>query len=522
MKNIAKIFSIANAAFILLALSACTGKSEGFIDRIPADEDFVVVGNVKNIIESIGGSVGNEKITVPSFATREMSRMDFDEFEDFLSKIKVSGVNFENMAIAGNYKDDMPVVIVRLDDEKKFKRMLGDDGFDDEDIADGTSFFIKKVKVIYDNGEFYGDYMEYAVAIRGGYAYFTSVSSISGVKARSVIERFIDGAESYPMSKNKIGQSIDKGDALAGVVRMPKELKSPDMDASMLDGYFCFLVKLDGNKLNGTISHLDENGEKADTKSIISYLDCEARLSSKALSYLGRKQQLVSAVSLKNVKWDKILEQVQENFYGSPAMYLSIAQGYLNNIDGTVAIGMGIDGGLDIIDAIDRSGKLSELPITLVIETKPGKAKGIFNDLTDLLDQFGIPYSKSGKSDVSISLPGDMGDYYLKYDGNLLVFSTMPINAYGDNPAVNEFGFNDYLAATGLVIEGKSEIMKDLGLSAYNINAFLTLDAKKSELNIELTIDGKYDEGILGQLLRIAMDCSANYNNNFQNNLYRP
>lgn len=511
MKISTKILLSSVFTALLAITTGCSDRSGALVDCIPADEEFALVGNIEDIVESLGGTIENNKISLPSFVTQELSGQDFEQYKEYISKIKDSGIACENVAIAANYKDYMPVFIVKVDDEKKFKRFAEDEGFDDEGEEDGIRFFLRREKSDY--GDYYRDH---AIGLKKGYAYYTQSSKYSDVKAQRVIERFIENAQEAPMSRTKIGNFISKGQTIGGAFKIPKEAKREMRNSGMsaeaaaiLDGYICFSAKLEGDKLTGNLCALDEDGKKIDfSKAYESYYDKNATVSSKALSYLNKKEQLVFAVSLKNVKWNKILDQASANMYGQSAMYIAIVKEYLNKIDGTVAMGFGFTGGLDALESLNRNplSAMSQISFTMVVETKPGKAKGVFNDITELLDNTGIAYSKSGKSNISMSLPENMGDYYMKYDENLLIISTNPIKESGDNPVVKGYDLDDFFSGIGLVLDGKSELMKDLGLSAYNVGAFIACDVKDNELKYELKINGKNKEGVLGQLVRLGMD----------------
>ncbi len=494
----------------LAAMCSCTSGSDDLLSKVPSDTEVVLIGDVKTVFESAGGTLTDSKVTMPSWLTEitdgdVINGKDLDEVNDF---IKNSGVNLDECMLAMKDKWGTPLIVVALDDQKKFVNYIEEKKYSEEDSKDGIVFYKEE-----DSG-----LSSSYVAIKDSYAYLMSAvyykeGSFDPVKG---ICRIIDEAKDSPFSKTSMAKYIS-GHVLGVSFKMPRylcrELKASGLPSDLVDlynGYVCLKGSLDSDDVEMEAKVFDENGKVKSMKDFSKMMNLNAKVSNKALSFMGKDESLVCATSLKDFKWSAYLDMIADmsGMPGSSRRQLGMVEDYLKNIDGTVAFGFGFTNGLESIYTLNYGRHvMNEIAFTLVVETKDGMAKKLMGDLEDLMMIASIPYEGSAsKGYFAVEIPGE-GTISEAAEGNFLVVSNHKIKQSKDNPTVKAFDFDDYLAAVACKLDKENKLMKDLGL---NNDVMLSYygDVKDMELTMKLEVKGGKGAGVLEKIGNMILTAS--------------
>lgn len=493
---------------VLTAMCSCSSSStDDLLSRVPSDSEIVIVGDVKTVFESAGGRVTDTRIVIPSWLSEMTDGVNSSEELELANDfIRNSGVNLDACVFTMKFNWNAPLVIFRLDDRKKFVNYIEDKKFNEFDEKDGVVFFKQEES----------DWSSY-VGLKDSYAYW--VQEVSGDRSFKPVKdicRIIDDAKDAPFSKTSMAKYI--ADNVLGVsVKMPamllRELRSSGFPASMLDlydGYLCIKGALDSDDVKIEAKMFDEEGKTKNLKGFADMIDLNGRISSKALSFMGKNESLVFASCLKDVNWDKYFDLIalSAHLSGVERRQFRVVQDYLNNIDGTIACGFGVTNGLESFVMIDRNRDvLQQIAVTIVVETKDDKAKRLMSDLEDLLEMASIPYEGSIANGFKIDIPGENAAISIASEGNFIVFSNHKIKRGNNNATVREFDFSDYIGAMALYLDKDNRLMKDLGLKNDVLFSYYG-DSKDMEMTMELKVKGGAGAGVIEKIGNMILTAS--------------
>lgn len=501
------------ACLMLLLVTACSNgsKMSDLLKKVPAETDMVVIGNVKTIIESLGGSVEGSSITLPSYINNELSESDADAYDNAKSFLKNSGINMDACAMMMDYNDGHPIVVFSLDDSKQFIRTIEDEGYREKDEEDGVVFYSKKVyESSYDS-----DYDNYGyVAIKDNYAYWIdSVWKGSDFKPMKALSNLIADASEKSFVKTKFCDYITSGNAAGAAFKLPRELRREMRDAGLpreiadiYEGVICLKGDLTNNEATITAKWLDEDGETKDFGMFNKYVNTKAKINPQVLSYMNKDDSFVYAVSMKDVDWDGYMDMIAETtrVSRSDKSVMTIVKSYLEKLDGTVAVGIGVTNGLESLAKIEQGRNVfNEFSMTVVCETKQGKAKGIINDMKGLLDSEHIEYNDKSNG-FSLNIPGEDAILYVEANDDVVVLSNQSIKK-GNNATVNNMNFGDYIAVAGIVLNKSNQLMRDLNVG-HGMKMSLAFDAENVEGTLNFAIGGSEQQGVIEKLTRIILD----------------
>ncbi len=494
----------------LLTVTSCSdSKMNDLLDQIPEDVDIVFVGNVKTVLESAGGSIKDGKIELPSFITNEMSASAEEKFDEVNDILKKSGLDPEAIAVFGNFDYSVPLVLFSISDNKKFVAAIENDGYDEKDSYDGMVIYAKKV---YEGSS--GEYDDYSyLGVKDSYAYFIERVWVgSKFKPKKTLERVVEDAKKSPFGASRFADYVTSGNAFGVCVRSPRELrtemKEMGVSSSVLDlynGVVCMQGSLENDKMSINLKMFDEDGKAIDLKGLENIFDLKAKISSGSLAYLGKNEQMVMAVSLKDMDWDKYLDACvgMIGISRSDQAMLPLVKSYLEKLDGTMAIGMGINDGLESVFNLGVEEKiLQQMSFTVVIETKDGQAAGVIKDLKGLLDSSETGY-KQTSTGVALDIPGENATIYFNAEGNNIVVSNNEIRKDNDNPTVKAFDFTDYLGAIAIYFNKDNKLFKDLKIDN-DVLLTASSDGEDFEGSLSLEIKGGDAKGIIAKIAKIV------------------
>jgi len=499
----------------LLTVSSCSNsKMNDLLDQIPEDMDIVFVGNVKTVLESAGGSIKDDKIVLPSFITNEMSANAEKKLNEVNDILKHSGLDPDAIAVFGNFDYSVPIVLFSITDNKKFVAAIEDEGYDEKDSNDGMVIYSKKV---YEGSSSEYDNYSY-LAVKDSYAYFIECVWVgSKFKPNKTLERIVEDAKESPFGASKFADYVTSGNAFGVCIRLPHELhtemKEMGVSSTVLDlynGVVCMQGSLENDKMSINLKMFDKDGKAIDLKGLEDIFDFKAKISSGSLAYLGKNEQLVMAISLKDMDWDKYLNACvgMTGISRSDQAKLPLVKSYLEKLDGTVAIGMGINNGLESVFSL-ATGKnmLQQMAVTVVIETKDGQAAGVVKDLKGLLDSTETSY-KQTKNGMTLNIPGQNASIYINAEGNNIVISNNEIRKGSDNSAVKAFDFTDDLGAMAIYFNKDNKLFKDLKIDN-DVLLTVSSNVEDFESSLRLEIKGGDTKGIIAKIAKIVTDIIA-------------
>lgn len=510
-KNLLKLCA---GLVLTLLVTACSKnpRMSALLEKLPADADVVVVGDLKTVVESAGGSVDGSKVKLSSFITDEMKGRAERELDELLDKVEDSGVDASACAGVGNFDDREPTYVFKIEDKEKFIQYIEDEDFDNDDEEDGVTYYLKE------NGNSYSTYGS-CIAIDGDVAYAVfDVWEGGDFNPVKHVRKIIRNAKEESFGSTKFADYIDNGNAFGMAIKMPKELKrelkkaglSNDL-ANLYTGVLCVRGSLDSDNAELNFKMFESDGKEKDTSALDKYMKTDGYINAKALAYLGEKDVFVYALSVKDVDWDKYLDDYVSNVGGDRAS-LAVVKSYLEKLDGTVALGIGLNDGITSMAKIERGKEvMKELPLTLVAETKEGKAKSIMNDLKALLKKQGVTFKSTSNYGLKIEMPDNNGSVNIASRGDLLIFSNHDIKESNSNPTVKAGGFDKANAVLALVLKKDNKLAKDLGLRS-DIQAIFSCDVKGMEGTLKLSMDGDKSVGIIGKMAKEVLEVVNNAN----------
>lgn len=492
--------------FLLVALTALLTascwKGGGLLDQIPAEADLVLTGNVQTIIESAGGSLEDSKLKLPGWLLGELPGDVHDGIDEINGFLKKSGINTDNAAMFMDIKKEMTVIVFSLDDKKLFVKKIEDLGFREKDDEDGVVYYEKS------DSRYWGDY----IAVKGSYAYYIPEADKDEKPVR-FLEDAIEEAHGKSFAKTSWGAYIASGNAMGFALNMTpfqRIMREEGMPAgllSMYDGVLCMRGDLTRDKCLFDIKFYDENGKDKMASLYKDYMDVNASIDSKALSYLGEDEFMVYAASMKDVDWDRYADMLLSGLSRSERAQANAVLGYLEKFNGTVAFGFGLAGGLDEIGemASDEDKILSNMSMTLVVEAKKGKADQLLNDLKGFMEQADVDFddNASGFTVDMARNAGMDGTIYAKTIGDFIVMANHPIKEGGSNPVVKTTKMSSCLQAFGIVLNKNNKLMRDLEMSD-DIIFTTTCMPRSMDMAMTLEIPGGKD-GFIAKAAKIVL-----------------
>lgn len=496
-----------------LATSCSNGKMGEMLDLVPVNSEVAIVGDVETVLKSAGGEFKDGEIKLPSNIENELPSSMSRELDNLNEMIHDAGINPEVACMAHNQKfiDYRNIFIFKVKNEDKLLSYLDDKRFREQDEDDGLTIYVKKEDSGWSSRNTY-------VGLKGSYIYvMPDVFMFSGseFEPERAMKKFVEAAKEESLGNTKAAKYVAEANAAGIVIHFSKEMRRemrrdiPSDMMNLFEGYICMRADLKDENLSITYKMFSEDGNERSMEDFAKLMNTEAKINPEALTYLSKDENQVMAVSLKDVKWNKYLDQISEaaEFSRSDKAIMDVISGYLKKVDGTVAVGYGMKGGVDGFIDIENGYKPFEtMSFTLVAETKDNKAKGVVNDLKTMMDSYGFPYEATSTG-FTIDIDNN-SKLYGEAKGNYVIFANHKIKQEG-SPAVKAINFSDYIAAGSFVFTKNSKLMTDLGINNDIIATFST-DAKSCEATFNIEIRGGKAKGFVGKLLGIIIDVVAN------------
>lgn len=500
---------------VIILTTACgSNRLAELLEHVPADADFVMTGDIKTILESAGGKVEGSEVKMPNYVGEMQSDREARNMEEALRWIKNSGIDVTSSALVGlKYQDQCPVVVFAIADKDKLKKALEVEGFKEKDEVDDVDIYVKK-----DEG--YSSYTRQSyVAIDGGYGYWIDKVYSDDNEGMKIMKQYLLSLSNRPMADTDMADYVSDGKAAGMIAKLPSELRRemakagvPEEMANLYSGYVCLNVKIDGDEAEARLKLFDANGKAKTTEDWGKMMDMKAKIDPEALAYMSPEECLVYAVSMKNVNWDKYMDQFASaaNLSRQDKSVLTVVKSYLEKFDGTVAIGVGLKNGKTSIEAIDKGEEvLNHLPVTIVAQTKEGKAASLIKDVKSLLGSQNEIFYTSTANGLRVNLPKNMGTLWFEAKDNMLILSSNPIKK-GSNPVAEHVNFQDYIFAAALHLGKDNPLMRDFDVKS-DLTATIAFDAEAGEAVLKLKMTGDGEAGLIERFLRSVIGMGKKY-----------
>ena len=500
---------------ILLATGCGSNNLAELLEHVPADADYVITGDIKTILESAGGKAEGSEVKMPDYIGTMQSDRDAREMEKDLQWLKNSGIDVTSGAVVFlKYQDRAPFIVFAITDKDKLEKALEVEGFNENDKVDDVDIYVKK-----DEGE-YGSYTRNSyVAIDGGYGYWIPDVWSDDDKGMKMIKQYLLSLSNNTMASTDIADYVSEGNVAGMIAKLPSELRRemakagvPEEMANLYSGYVCINSKLDGDEAEARLKLFDENGKAKTTEDWNKMMDIKAKIDPEALAYMSPEESLIYAVSMKNINWDKYMDQFDSSgrLSRQDKSFLTIVKSYLEKFDGTKAIGVGLKNGKASIEAIDRGEKvLDHLPVTIVAQTKEGKAASLIKDIKSLLGNQNELFYTSTSNGLRLTLPKEAGTLWLEAKDNMLILSTLPVKK-GSNPVAEHVNFQDYIFAAALHLGKDNALMRDFDIKN-DLTATLAFDAEEGELVLKVKMTGEGETGLIERFVRSVIGMGKKY-----------
>lgn len=501
---------------VIILTTACgSNRLAELLEHVPADADFVMTGDIKTILESAGGKAEGSEIKMPDYIGTMQSDRDAREMEKDLQWLKNSGIDVTSGAVVFlKYQDRTPFIVFAITDKDKLKKALEVESFNEKEKVDDVDIYVKK-----DEGG-YGSYTRNSyVAIDGGYGYWISDVWSDDDKGIKMIKQYLLSLSNHTMASTDMADYVSEGNVAGMIAKLPSELRRemakagvPEEMANLYSGYVCINSKLDGDEAEARLKLFDENGKAKTTEDWNKMMDIKAKIDPEALAYMSPEESLIYAVSMKNINWDKYMDQFDSSgrLSRQDKSFLTIVKSYLEKFDGTVAIGVGLKNGKASIEAIDRGEKvLDHLPVTIVAQTKEGKAASLIKDIKSLLGNQNELFYTSTSNGLRLTLPKEAGTLWLEAKDNMLILSTLPVKK-GSNPVAEHVNFQDYIFAAALHLGKDNALMRDFDIKN-DLTATLAFDAEEGELVLKVKMTGEGETGLIERFVRSVIGMGKKY-----------
>ena len=500
---------------VIILTTACgSNRLSELLEHVPADADFVMTGDIKTILESAGGKAEGSEVRMPDYFGEMQSDREAREMEEDQRWIKNSGIDVTSCAmVIHKYQDRYPVIVFAIADKDKLKKALEVEGFKEKDEVDDVDIYVKK-----DEG--YSSYTRQSyVAIDGGYGYWIGEVWSDDAKGMKMIKQYLLSLSNRPMADTDMADYVCDGKAAGMIAKLPSELRRemakagvPEEMANLYSGYVCLNAKIDGDEAEARLKLFDENGKAKTTEDWGKMMDMKAKIDPEALAYMSPEECLVYAVSVKNMDWDKYMAQFASaaRLSRQDKSVLTIIKSYLEKFDGTLAIGVGLKNGKASVEAIDKGEEvLNHLPVTIVAQTKEGKAASLIKDVKSLLGNQNEIFYTSTSNGLRLNLPKNIGTVWFEAKDNMLILSSLPVKK-GSNPLAEHVNFQDYIFAAALHLGKDNPLMRDLDAKS-DLTATLAFDAEAGEAVLRLKMTGEGEAGLIERFLRSVIGMGKKY-----------
>ena len=483
-------------------------KMANLLENIPENTDLVFVGNVKTVLESAGGKIENSMIVLPDYVASEMKEGDTKDLNKVNEFFKVAGIDMEACAVMMSFRNNYPILVFALEDQQKFVDAMKQKGYQKDSEKGDAVFYVKPSESSYGSPNY--------IAVNGSFAYVILENYLpSDFNAISYLERVFEDAAEANYADTPYGDYILGANGGGLATKLPAELKKEMREEGLLNAeanvllnaVYCVRGELTSNKATAECKVFPAEGDEFDVEKLAKLIDIKSEVSNEALKLLGSQENVVMAMSMKDVNWDEYSNLIASTsqLSRSEKAQMNAVFSYLEKIDGTVAYGMGVTNGIESFIKIDKKQEvLKQFSATIVVETKEGKAKQLIEDMKGMLEQLRMPFNEDATG-FSINLDDMGGAVYVKQVDNFIVMANHAIKQDNDNPLLKRADFSNCIAAIYMGLNSDDKLAKDLGVKD-NITIGICCKPKDGKAYMSLEIDGNGEGGLIEKVAKMLIN----------------
>lgn len=476
--------------------------SSHLLKMIPAETDFVLTVDGKQILQSAGCKLSADGLEFPRSIEKIMKNMSNQEKEIFDEIAQAKCFNIDQAVFAFSIVNDtrysshnpdvsegyMLISITNKEDVKKFFEGLDDEEFD---FDDENGYEVCKIGwrdfIVVDD-----EYCWIYVGSRHVFDY--DYEADDDVAYKAVVKR-IEKIKNEA-NKKSIADVSYKSNILSDGNAAALMFDSKNLSDILGIEWGEYLGDKKYNELKvGVVANLEKESISLKAKLYdkdggeLEWSPGFGEINSSLAKYLNDNDMLVVAGSIDpDFSWEKYLSFIEEKT--GEKMPKEIRSEYLkwmSALKGTIMYSVGFDS----LDKLIK-GDFTGLNCLAIVEMKDGKAKEAIDEISKLAALTGGEYIK--KEGSALVLNADKFKFKLEeIDGNLIL-SNREIKEAGNEKMPNSF-FDGKASASKLNIKKDSEIATLLDFPG---NSSLELTFDKKELVAKLTFEGITEEaGIL-------------------------
>lgn len=465
---------------VALGIASCSKEESdtAILERMAADADYAMVVNIKALVSSAGGNLDKNSIEMPEYFF-DATGVDSARFVEAAGNMAACGIDIEKIGIWG-YENKSTYWVARITDRRSALKYCAEK-FTSKGSADDYDFY-------FDSSD---DATFKYIALGQHYIYLYTTLDSNGHMAK-----YLDDSATAPLSERAYAKYIADANCAGMIIAVN------GVADGLNNSFFCSRIDIEGQRLYGKAALLSVNGTPLNVKEL-SGLGGLSGLTSSTPKYVGADENIVLALSLKDIDWHSIIMK----FYGDDdldfmkAIQLRMLAEYLSKIDGTVVVAAGYDGTFEDFLKIynGQSASISNIPLVIAAEIEPGKAKGILGDLESALSAYlNLSTNPLGNDGFTAKLPNGVGVIYARANENTIIVSTHPI----DNTDVASIvqPLEGHSAGLSINIMRSLPILSDFDAPG-DISAWLVFDSDTSEAEFSVEVTG-VDAGVVEGLLR--------------------
>ena len=506
MKKTFKTTLTALVAIALTILSSCSSKD--MLDMVPSDVDFVAVGNPDQLIKNAGFEITDTDIKGPSELKAILNSIP-NQTRDVITDLH-SSIDFNRIVVMGYIAAEPEVVVlVKLTDKDKVRSTI-------RSYRQAERFTIKGYDV-------YELDPRTCLVVDGSYGYFCSSRSTDD--AASLVNKFLHRAKDKDItSVSSVAKVISEDRTLNIACNMTPlaDLLSSSAYA-LVDAQSAMALSATVPYLKGNWLSLSANYEGT-SLTVESFLFNEEsgdrveypgtkEIDSNTLRLLPSNTIAAAACGIDNQQLRNQLNQLQGLTNSDPLAKELVKQ--LGNLDGTVAVGIGLNNKEQLADAMVHG--FQNLDMTLVAQMVPGKAADLKTTLTNLASlSSGIKIENNGNV---TSLTDGKLTYHLFTEGNNFVISKSSSVKESDNNIIPLM--KDASSAIAVNVPSVSALIG--GNSKLGLESSLVFEDSKLTFKISLT--GVDKDNLYSSLMSLGAEIqsfansvwSSAYSNDYYN-----
>lgn len=429
------------AAVLALGLASCSDKSTTLQALVPADADMVVSFNLSQTLENADCKADANGITLSPAVDSLLKAQVGPDDEELKTILSIGSIDYKNIYFVfdnmfGN--NGGMAAIMQITDVNDFTASLDKLGMKSS-MKDGFTIYAENHEGIY---------------LRDNIAWIIDgnpESAISGIndlckraeKESILSKQWMKDYLSQDRAVNAVININNMPAAYRALIKKQTSSSAPEMVDKILDGSFGFGLDLDGLKAVFSGQAFDSEGKIINLNEAYKGMKMK-EISPDFIKYLNSDDVAVLTGSVpEDYPWGDFLSSMA-GASGLPEAQLKMIQGYVEDLEGTVAVAFGPKQGVSSFTSTDINNSWDGI---MFITLKEGKAPGYADLIESLLGQIGVTVTKDAAIDCRVAdIEGTK--IYMATRGNMFIIATRPVKEY-DNSV---FSASDFKGQYGMMV----------------------------------------------------------------------